>query len=363
MRLLVITNNPDRASFRQRIGMYMPWLEQRGVRCQLARLPREAWRRRSLFIETAKFDAVFLHRKMLNVWDAFWLRRHGPRVLYDFDDAIMYHDREPECSSRARSRGFARSVSLASLVIAGNAYLAEHARRYSDSVQILPTGLDLGPYSAAVPRGVDNKRRIVWIGSTSTLPYLDEIRPVLEQLGRLHRDVVLRIICDAFFDLENMEVEKIAWSLETEAAHLLGSDIGLAPLTDTPFARGKCGFKILQYQAAALPVVASPVGVNAQYVRPGITGYHASTPSTWLEAINRLLKNPEQRESMGRQGRKDVEQFAFESIAERLYEIITGSVDAGDSTERSGVVTDDRDGARCGQDDLDDARSLWPPRQ
>lgn len=335
MRLFVITNSLDRASFRQRIGVHVPLLEKRGIRCEVVALPTRPWDRARLCRRSAAFDAVFLQRKTLNPWEAFWLRRYGPKLIYDFDDAVMYSDRRSEKPCRGRQRRFRRTIAASDAIIAGNSYLAAHARYGSSTVHVVPTGLDLGPYAVEPPVRQDGRRRLVWIGSRSTLKHLAGVTDVLEEVGRRNRDVVLRIVCDTFFDLKHMEVEKVPWSLDTEAMSLLTSDIGLAPLPDNPFTRGKCGFKILQYQAAGLPVVASPVGVNAQYVRPRVTGYHASTPAAWLESLECLLADARQRQSMGRQARADVQPFALETIAGRLCEIITACIDAGDSTRRS----------------------------
>ena len=285
MRLLIVTNNPDRASFRQRIGIYLGMLEERGIHCQVATLPAGTWVRSRLFRQAAQFDGLLLHRKMLNFWDGLTLGRHRRKIIYDFDDAIMYNDRRPGRISRVRFARFGRSAALSDLVIAGNEYLAEHARRYAANVQVLPTGLDLDPYRATTPRESSGPVRLVWIGSRATLKYLRDITLVLEELGR-RRNLVLRIVCDEFFDLKAMSVEKRNWSKQTEACDLMTSDIGLAPLPDNPFTRGKCGFKILQYQAAGLPVVASPVGVNGHYVRNGVTGFLAADPAQWIDRLS-----------------------------------------------------------------------------
>ncbi len=327
MRLLIITSQPDRATFRQRIGVHIPLLEAHGVHCEIARLPAGAGDRSRLFRRTSAFDLVFLHRKTLNLWDAFWLRRHCPGLIYDFDDAIMYNDRRPQRVDRGRRRRFRRTATLSNEIIAGNNYLAAHARQYNSSVHILPTGLDLGPYSVGRPPRSDAKRRLVWIGSRNTLKYLAGLRDALEEIGRKHRDVVLRIVADAFLDLKHMEVERIAWSLQTEAQSLLASDIGLAPLPDDAFSRGKCGFKVLQYQAAGLPVVASPVGVNAEYVRDGVSGLQATRVEEWVHAIDLLLGDAARRASMGQCGRNDVVEFGLEPIGERLCAILCGCRD------------------------------------
>ena len=147
--------------------------------------------------------------------------------------------------------------------------------------------------------------------------------------------MVLRIVSDAFFDLKHMAVEKVPWSLETEAVSLLTSAIGLAPLPDDPFSRGKCGFKVLQYQAPALPVVASPVGVNAQYVRDGISGLHAGGTEAWIGALDLLLGDAKRCNGMGQAGRKDVGKFDLKPIGDRLREIICGCVQRGSAEKTS----------------------------
>lgn len=324
MKLLILSNNPDRASFRQRIGIHMPLLRERDVVCEVAKLPGGPFQRRRLFSQAGAFDAVLLHRKILSRWDAYWLGRYRRKLLYDFDDAIMYNDRKPDHVSQERFGRFQRVVALADRIVAGNAYLADHARRFNAHVTVLPTCLDLKPYATTSPRLRDGRLRLVWIGSGSTLKYLADIKPILEDVGKNHPDAVLRIVCDAFFDLRNMAVEKVRWSQEGEARALLESDIGLAPLPDNAFTRGKCGFKILQYRAASLPVVASPVGVNAAYVTDGVTGFHAADRAEWVHAIGELIAHPQQRQSMGQQGRSMVEEFDQPVIGRHFCQIVAG---------------------------------------
>jgi len=326
MHLLVLTNNPDTASFRYRIGVYLDLLRRQGIDSEVARLPGSLLERRALFASAQHADAVLLQRKVLTAWDGFWLRRYARRVIYDFDDAVMYADRKGGRGSRIRFHRFGRSVALSDLVIAGNGYLAEHAQQYNTNVRVLPTGLDLGPYRESAPRKDDGTVRLVWIGSHSTLRYLQEIGPVLDTLASRFPHVVLRIICDAFFDLEVMKVEKRLWSEPTAAADLASSDIGLAPLPDNPFTRGKCGFKILQYQAAGLPVVASPVGVNAQYVRDGGTGFLARDAAQWLDRLSTVVENRELRRALGCAGQRAVESFDVAVIGASFCRLIEESL-------------------------------------
>lgn len=323
MKLLIITNNPDRPSFRQRIGIYIDRLRESGIEPEAAKLPDGAIARWKLFRRASGFDAVFLHKKRLSFIDAFRLRKYARKIIYDFDDAVMYHDKQPENVSGKRLRDFKRTVRIADVVIAGNKYLAAHAKKFNQNIEVLPTGLDIGEYRISATKPRDTKVRLVWIGSKSTIGYLAGIKDALEEIGMKYPNMVLRIICDDFFDLENMEVEKIPWSLDTQARHLAESDIGLSPLPDNAFTRGKCGFKILQYMAATLPVVASPVGVNAEIVKDNITGLHATGKEQWVEKISLLTGDSELRNRLAENAAPEAEKFDLKIIGERLLQIIS----------------------------------------
>jgi len=325
MRLLVLTNNPSRASFRQRIGNHLETLCREGINSKVAKIPSAEWARFRLFKTAADFDCVFLHKKTLNALDAFWLRCYAKALIYDFDDAVMYYDTNPQRrpTSYKHTNPFRRTAKLAGIVIAGNSYLAQHAKKFNRNVTVLPTALDTKIYNLQIKPQSDGKIRLVWIGSKSTLKYLTEIKPALEKIGADFANVVLRIICDGFFDLRNMQVEKCPWSLETQTKDLATADIGLAPLPDNRFTRGKCGFKALQYAAAALPTVASPVGVNAEYVIDAVTGYHASRISEWVEKISELIENAALREQMADASQEHVKEFDINVTGIRLCEIIT----------------------------------------
>ncbi len=322
MTLLVITNNPHNASFRQRIEQYLPAWEDEGIDCEIVRLPRALWARQRLFTRAGQFDAVLLHKKTMNPHDAFLLRRYSRRIVYDFDDAVMYNPKALARGSGRRLRAFRRTVRLADLVIAGNAYLAEHARAYNSNVQTVPTGLDTSAYRRQVRSKPDGRIRLVWIGGRATLPYLQQISPALEQVGACFPNSVLTIICDTFFDLLSLPVEKRPWSRKTEVSDLVSSDIALAPLPDDLFTRGKCGFKILQYAAAGLPVVASPVGVNAEYVQDGVTGFHATEASAWVDKIGRLIQDEALRTQMGQAAGIWVNDFDTRAVKRRLVIIL-----------------------------------------
>jgi glycosyltransferase involved in cell wall biosynthesis len=323
VKLLILSNNIGRASFRQRIAVYLDTLRAGGIDCRVEQLPQCILSRRRLFMQAKDFDAVFLHKKILNPFDAYYLRKYAKKIIYDFDDAVMFDDKHPQRPHQKRQTSFRRTAALADLVITGNFYLAEYARRFNPNIEILPTGLDTKAYKTTAKKAGDGKIRLVWIGSRPTLPHLKQISPALEEIGSRFDNVILKIISDEFFDLQHIPVEKRPWSLETEVTQLAKSDIGLAPLADNNFTRGKCGFKILQYQAAGLPVVASPVGVDAELVRDGLNGYHATTVTDWVEKLSALIKDASLRTRMGQSAAQTVSSFDLDVIGPRLVALIT----------------------------------------
>jgi glycosyltransferase involved in cell wall biosynthesis len=322
MNVLVIISNPKRASFRQRIAVHLNTLQANNINCKVAKLPPGPLARRNLFQQAQDYDCVILHKKALNYLNTVWLQRYSNKLIYDFDDAIMYDAGKPDKLSLKRQKAFKRTVSIADMVIAGNQYLAEHTKKFNNNVEVLPTGLDTKPYLTENKNKTENIIRLVWIGSKSTLRYLAEIKPVLEEIGSRFDNIALRIICDQFFELQNMKVEKCLWSMKTEIPDLINSDIGLAPLPDNRFTRGKCGFKILQYAAAGLPIVTSPVGVNSEYVKDNITGFHASSNSQWVDRITELIKNAELRKQMGSASRTSVREYDIDIIGNNLFGLL-----------------------------------------
>lgn len=322
MKLLILVNNPSRASFRLRAMDYLDYFRDEGIDFDVQQLPAGNFERWRLFRSSKCYDAILLHRKCLNYFDAKILFRYARKVIFDHDDAIMYSTSRPDSDRSSHFRLYKRTIQRCDCVIAGNEYLAAHARPFCSNVHILPTGLSVRSYFPKETGRPSETIRLVWIGSESTLRYLEELKPILEEIGQIQRQVVLRIIADKFFDLKNMTVEKYRWSLETQAADLQTCDIGLAPLPDNRFTRGKCGFKILQYFASGLPVIASPVGVNETFIKESGAGMLASTPRQWKEGIESMVNGIEQYRQLGEKGRCYVQAFDESAIAKRFCQII-----------------------------------------
>jgi glycosyltransferase involved in cell wall biosynthesis len=302
-RVLAIANNLKQASYRLRIEALVAPLAQRGIALDVQIRPRAILARQRLLQTADGYDAVILQRKLLGASDARLLARRARRVYFDVDDAVMYCNGPAGIFERWRTwRRFLATAANVDQVVAGNEYLADMFRRRGASACVLPTVVDIHRYTAKVHAQVD-RPTLVWIGSHSTLPYLRELLPVLESMSCLK----LLIIADEGLTSSSIEIEHISWSSATEAAALARGDIGIAP---TPFDRwteGKCGFKIVQYMAAGLPVIASPVGANRELVVEGKTGFLVYQASDWRKSIAALASDWELRARLGAAGRARAE--------------------------------------------------------
>jgi glycosyltransferase involved in cell wall biosynthesis len=190
-------------------------------------------------------------------------------------------------------------------VVAGNAYLAEKFAERGCPTSIQPTVVDPLHYKVKLHAPTDTPR-LVWIGSRSTLPYLKTIAGGLKAAAERVPGLRLTVIADRTWADPPLPVDFVAWSEEAEAAALASADIGIAPTPCDRWTLGKCGFKIIQYMAAGLPVVASPIGANATIVRDGLTGHLPTNDAGWADAIARLADDVELRARMGALARRDV---------------------------------------------------------
>ena len=322
-RVLVITTNLKQASFRVRVEALRPLLHQRGFELEVQVRPRGWLARRALLKSAAGYHAVLLQRKLLDPSDARLLRRHARRILYDVDDAVMYHANAVGRFSRWRTaRRFEATARIIDHVVAGNEYLAEMFRQRGRDVTVLPTCVDPARYRVK-EHAEGNPISLVWIGSASTLPYLEQH---VEAIAKAAQRVPLRllIIADQTIAHAPFRVELIPWSAETESDALLRGDIGIAPTPCDRWTQGKCGFKIIQYMAAGLPAIASPVGANEQIVGVNETGLLADTPQEWADAIVRLAGDVELRRRMGRAARDVVErEYSLTRAAETWAQLLT----------------------------------------
>ena len=322
-RALFWVHDAAAPSFRHRLAAHVPALEAAGIRCDVEAFPRRRYGARIVAraARLAEFDLLVIAKFKLETGERWLVRRRARRIVYDFDDAIYFGkpDRpggEPDRSPR-RVRKFDATCAIADLVTAGNATLASAARRRAHRVEIVPTGIDLAGYPARVPR--KGASRIAWIGLPGNLPYLARVEEALCRLAQRRPGLRLVVVSERAPASYAAPIEFVPWSRDTEAAVLADCDVGIMPLDDDDWTRGKGGFKLLQYMAAGLPTVASPVGVNTEITVDGETGYLASTTGEWEDRIERLLGDAGLRERQGLAGRRRVEEnYAMPIISRRL---------------------------------------------
>ena len=307
-RILVITNNLQQASYRVRIAALIEPLRRRGFELDVRVRPRAWFARRALLRTAGAYDAVILQRKMLDAFDASLLRRHARKVFFDVDDAVMVDRDDAGWFSRLRTKQrFVATTRHVDHVVAGNAHLAEVFRKQgARRATVLPTVVEPTNYQVKLHAETDAPR-LVWIGSRSTLPYLRELVPALDRAARDVPGLRLLTVADATIDRATIPVEHVPWTAEGEARALVRGDIGVAPTPCDPWTLGKCGFKIVQYMAAGLPVIASPVGANAEIVRDGETGFLPKSLDEWPALIAKLAGDVSLRARMGEAGRRRVQ--------------------------------------------------------
>jgi glycosyltransferase involved in cell wall biosynthesis len=338
-RILFVANHrPDRSpGQRFRFEQYLPYLAEHGFECHLSPLLRSD-REDQTFYGSGRYfgkarvllnslrlrasdwwgldayDIVFIYREALMTRHTIFERLFkgsGPRIIFDFDDAIWL----PAVSAGNRGLEWlknpaktARLLSWADMVFAGNRYLADYASRFCDCVRVVPTTVDTDvfrPHDAAARRA--GAVEIGWTGSVSTIEHLTYRLPALRRLREKYGGrVSFKVIGDAGFRDRVLGIVGMPWKLETELTDLSTMDIGIMPLPDTEWTRGKCGFKGLTYMALGMPVVVSPVGVNTEIVDDGVNGLLADSEDEWVDRLSLLIEQPALRARLGARGRETV---------------------------------------------------------
>ncbi|OGQ01593.1 MAG: hypothetical protein A2026_06365 [Deltaproteobacteria bacterium RBG_19FT_COMBO_46_12] len=324
MKVLFLIQGFSVAASRYRVLQYIPYLKSKGVEATVSLYPRTLKENIQFFKALPHYDILFLQRKRFNQPRLGWLRKKAKRIIYDFDDSVMYRNsKAKDPLSSTRRRRFIQMIKHSDFVIAGNEFLKSEVLPFNPHVEAIPTTIDQERYHLKTYSAQPKKVTLGWIGDHGSIHYLEKMKPLFEKIGERYLHVELKIVCDTFFDCDRMKVVKKNWSSEEEVADLQGFDIGLMPLVDDPWSWGKCGLKIIQYQGVGLPVVCTPVGINRDLVEDGANGFWAMTPGEWEEKLSLLIENSELREEMGREGRKRVlENYTYQACAPRLFSIL-----------------------------------------
>ena len=284
------------------------------------RAEKAAWvlfdfmRRAGQLVNARRYDAIIVYREAALLGPAIYERLFawtGVPIFFDFDDAIWLPSQIGVNGVFSKLHFWGKTATtcrLATGVIAGNEYLATYARKYNSRVYVVPTSIELEKYPLQ-PEHEDTDRFVVaWSGSLHTLQHLEHARPALERLAR-KRKLVVRVICNKppATPFRGAQNEFVQWTEAGEAEALGQAHVGIMPLPDDVYTRGKCGLKALQFMAVGLPVVISPVGMNVDLVRSGENGFLASSDDEWVDALVRLAESHELRRRLAAAGRATVE--------------------------------------------------------
>ena len=296
--------------------------DEYGVMYGSKQLPRKAWigvrglaRRAGDLLRLRDFDIVFVQREAIQLGTALFERaaaRARPRLVFDFDDAIWLPNASSANSRLAwlkNARKTSRIIEAADLVLAGNDYLADYARQFNSAVEVVPTTIDTEQYIPPPKGEREDGVTIGWSGSMTTMEHFKPFVPVLKRLrGRLGDRVRFELIGDPTYREPELGIVGRQWSAATEVEDLARFDIGVMPLPDDEWSRGKCGLKGLQYMALEIPTVMSPVGVNSKIIEDGQNGLLASSEDEWVDKLTQLVESAELRRQLGAEARKTVEE-------------------------------------------------------
>ncbi len=354
MKILFVVPYPTgkAASQRFRFEQYYALLDQQGFAYEIRPfLSDEVWkilylpgkflqkaagilggilRRFLLLFKLSGYDYVFIHREASPIGPPFFefiaAKLLKKKIIYDFDDAIWIPNYSEANSFFSFLKGYANVKHICSYawkISCGNDYLCQWASAYNKNVVYNPTTIDTVNHHNRIKNLSDRPFVIGWTGSHSTVRYLNELIPVIAELEQ-EFDFEFHVISDLPPEFELKSLRFIKWKKETEIEDLLRFHVGVMPLLDDKWARGKCGFKALQYMALGIPALVSPVGVNTRIVDPGINGYICKNEDEWKKSLRELLSNQALWQEMSKNTRTKIEnQYSVNSNSENFLKLFS----------------------------------------
>jgi glycosyltransferase involved in cell wall biosynthesis len=298
-----------------------------GVLAKINAVTRNMRRRRAELTSAKDYDLVYLFREAALLgppWFERKIARSGVPIVFDFDDAIFHSYKSPSNGYLSYLKMPGKTAEICRLsahIMPGNQYLADYSRNYNNNVTIIPTTIDTDKYEYIEPSGDPDTLTIGWSGSFSTIQHLDTIRDILRELAKTEK-FRLRVIGTPSYDLPGVETDAVQWKSETELDDLGQIDIGLMPLPDDDWSKGKCGLKALQYMALGIPSICSPVGVNSTIINDGVNGFIADSKVEWVEKLKSMIHSVELRRKLGVAGRNTVvEKYSAKAVAPKVLEV------------------------------------------
>jgi len=302
----------------------------------------------------SRYDIIFVQREAIQLGTALFedaFSRTDARLVFDFDDAIWLSNAS-EANRRfawlKRPGKTPRIISLADMVFAGNGYLMDYALQFNTQVKLVPTTIDTDRYVKNCVPSQPGRVCIGWSGSITTIQHFELMVPILRRLRQRFGDkVYFKVIGDRGYRSEELEIQGAEWNPETEVDDLSELEIGLMPLPDDEWAKGKCALKGLQYMALGTPTVMSPVGVNADIIQDGLNGFLARSEEDWFEKLSRLIESPRLREELGNAARETVRRsYSVESQKRRYVEYMSQVLEGSPTKRRAKLSQASRYGSR-----------------
>ncbi|MBN8696774.1 MAG: glycosyltransferase family 4 protein [Bacteroidetes bacterium] len=273
------------------------------------------------------YDIIFVQRECFMLGSSFFEKRFSKyaKMIFDFDDSIWLQNVSDANKSFVwlkNAKKTAEITSCAHLVFAGNQYLKDYALKYNSNVEIIPTTIDTVEYRRVELPGSD-KVIVGWSGSITTIQHFEYAVSVLKKIkDKFKEKVEIKVIGDSNYVNLDLGVKGMAWNKKTELQDLSSFDIGIMPLPDDEWAKGKCGLKGLQYMALEIPTIMSPVGVNTEIIQDGVNGYLATTEQEWFDKLSLLIESKELRERIGKAGRTTVlEKYSVEANKQKYLDL------------------------------------------
>lgn len=267
------------------------------------------------------YDIIFIFREAYflgPIFFEYFYKNSKARIIFDYDDAIWLQDvsdankkfswlKMPEKTSSV--------IRISDMIFAGNKYLADYASMYNKNVKLIPTTIDTDYHKRKNDFRNNSRICIGWTGSITTIKHFEFGIPFLKKIKEKYGDkIYFKVIGDADYSNKELEIKGIGWNIENEIQELSEIDIGIMPLPDDNWSKGKCGFKALQYMALEIPCLVSPVGVNMEIVKDGVNGFLANSMEEWVEKFSLLIESKEIREKIGKAGRQTVmDRYSVES--------------------------------------------------
>jgi len=356
--LFLVAHRPGRSpGQRFRFEQYIDYLRANGYQCDVSFLINDKddsdfyapgrylskarilfktfWRRLSDMDKAGQYDLVFIYREvhMLGVtWFERFLKGRGVKMILDFDDSIWINDTSDgnrQFSWLKRPMKTAEIAGLCDMVLVGNGFLEQWTLPFNNQVHVIPTTIDTQKYVPSQKSKTPGEKICIgWTGSATTMKHLQVAVPFLREIQQMFRDqIIFRVISNKPLAADLLGLENVAWNAESEVEDLYPIDIGIMPLPDNEWTRGKCGFKGLQYMALEIPTIMSPVGVNSEIITDGVNGFLANEPREWVKKLSALIESPELRSRLGKAGRQTViDRYSFDSQKERYLKLFNSLI-------------------------------------